>query len=258
MIRLYLLLVVASFFWLGNLAFHCRLVNCFWCYVFFGELFRHFWAILKHNFWKIFGIFDDILRISVYKKHAVFCWCIVLVDTFCGTFCGCCWGRFLGETFWCIFDICLRILWWGVGILHLFCRFICCFIFFSSIFGWYFPWILWGDVHFSKIFGENCVRNIWKILWIFDNYLGDIGDVKQNHLREVGLVFPSHEWVPGKWGLAKTPRGRAGSRIALARRIVHTHLLWMKLLQSNLMGGSSAGHYLISEALQHFQYILAG
>jgi hypothetical protein len=121
-------------------------------------------------------------------------------------------------------------------------------------------------VHFSNIFGENCVRNIWKILWIFDNYLGDIGDIKQNHLREVGLVFPSHEWVPGKWGLvistvnylAKTPRGRAGSRIALARRIVHTHLIWMKLLQSNLMGGSSAGHNFISEALQHFQYILAG
>ena len=97
-------------------------------------------------------------------------------------------------------------------------------------------------------------------------YLGDIGDIKQNHLREVGLVFPSHEWVPGKWGLvistvnylAKTPRGRAGSRIALARRIVHTHLIWMKLLQSNLMGGSSAGHNLISEALQNFQYILAG
>ena len=110
------------------------------------------------------------------------------------------------------------------------------------------------------------MRNIWKILWIFDSYLGDIGDIKQNHLREVGLVFPSHEWVPGKWGLvistvnylAKTPRGRAGSRIALARRIVHTHLIWIKLLQSNLMGGSSAGHNLISEALQHSQYILAG
>ena len=34
---------------------------------FFGELFRHFWAILKHNFWK--RIFDDILRISVLKKN---------------------------------------------------------------------------------------------------------------------------------------------------------------------------------------------
>ena len=42
---------------------------------------------------------------------------------------------------------------------------------------------------------------MWKILWIFDNYLGDIGDIKQHHLIEVGLVFPSHEWVPGKWGL---------------------------------------------------------